>query len=152
MGWWSATILGGDSALDALGALAKACEVPLRMKRGRERTLSGYAFTRARVERNLAAMRAVVERPADPQRRAIAGQVLGVIVLFVGADVPPEVIALATACAQDDAWMREEGTRSARGRHIAELLAALAAHQPGHRTELEEEGLIAKVSRASGRR
>lgn len=146
MGWWSSTILGGDRPLDVLGDLARVCGIHFDMSGTRDDTLSGYPFERASVERSLGAMVASVRGNKFREDRAIAGQVLGVIILWTGAEAPEEVLTLCADCARDDDWMREEGTGSDRGGHIAALLVALGEHRPGRRASLDSEGLFEKMA------
>jgi len=168
MGWWSLTILGGDTPLDYVawigdrvfarigrdrvaGMLARAGE-PLDVANGRpgghliwppagERTELHHAVRAALgvVAPSLAAEFAEVD---DGGRYGL--QALAVVCMGYGAPMSAELRRLCGQAAFGDEWARTDTERRA---HIAQLVGAINGYRDGAPTRLEEVGLFAAIER-----
>ena len=145
MGWWSATVLGGDGPLDWLGNLNEtmgnkynydtdAPSGPLDY---------GYVFTREQVEEH---MPVLIERClASRWDKEVAFQVLGVMAMAVGAEIPEEAKAMIVDAAErDDACWRDEPADD-RKKYMRDLVEKIESHEAGQITLVNKEGLFEKI-------
>jgi len=142
MGWWSATIMGGDSPLDMQGVICDAMGVKYNFD---IKAAKGYVYDRGLIEKHLDAIVAVLE--ARKWEREIGFQVLGVMVLETGAKISAALRKRIIAAAEADEWMKEAGTGSERGKYIKDFIAAMKAHKPGRKTATTREGLFEAFAR-----
>lgn len=139
MGWWSATVLGGDAPLDHLNEIVE--RIGGRFDADAEGDDHCNVYTREQLEENFTA--AVEYCNGVSWDRNVAWQVLGHMVLRTGADLPEEARATMIEAAENDEWASEGD--SDRVRHMTDLIRALEAHQPGRQTYMKSEGLFEVV-------
>lgn len=108
----------------------------------------GYEYTRELIEEHLDALVAKIEADTcDPQ---VGWQVLGALVLHVGAEVPAAVREAIVKAAVGDAWANEDSEK--RVAYMTDLSDKMQAHEPGKCVELPKEGLMEKIAdRLEGR-
>lgn len=149
MGWWSTTVMGGDSPLDAEGDLydiifegskyQDGCE---RMDAEDEGELTKEAISKALLER----LPELLERVRGPALDLdIHRQVLGVMILKYGVpitDLTSEAIELAIDGAKCDEWAHEDEERAA---HMEAFILQLNEYD-GNLTEVKHEGLFEKLA------
>lgn len=138
MGWWSATVLGGDGPLDWHGDL---CDVMGVEMTDEGEGYYGYAYTRELVEKHMGAMMNKVE--SETWEPAIGWQVLGAIVLKVGATIPDGLKVAVIQATKDDEWAKEGDAE--RIRWMDELAQAIEKAPPGKRIDLSQEGLLGQI-------
>jgi hypothetical protein len=147
-GWWSKTILGGDTPLDYLGNIAHVLGVPCTYDDKRfegAEEFHCYMFTREQLESPDATKKLLALYKKTGYQREIMGQVIGTVYLWTGAKMPKKIKDLVIASAKADEWAREDAEREDR---IYDLIKAVKAHKPGQRVELREEGLFQKFREA----
>lgn len=149
MGWWSATILGGDSPLDDLGSLAKICGIG-HGDYEKPGNFHGYMFSKSVVEKNLKRLVEWCEANKYVEYRSIAYQVLGAVVLHTGAKISKALHKKLIDQAMADEWMREEGTGSERGRYVQAFVRMLKAHEPGKSVQIPDQGLFEQLAKVIG--
>ena len=127
MGWWSCTVLGGDPALDAHDALCDIMKV----------NIDKESYNRGIVEEYMGEMYSQVM--SDPSDRKIALQVLGVIILQVGASVSDEIKKSIIDAAITDDWANDknEPHRHEREFYMQDLIDKIANYKPGQEMELK---------------
>ena len=142
MGWWSCTVLGGDTPLDYLGVLA---EDVFGAKRNEDMTgdcYYGHCYTRELLESKLD--EAVEYLENDEYSESYVGfQVLGAMLLEVGANIPEAVRDRIIKAAKDDEWAKSG--HEERIFFMQDLIDKLQAHEAGQETELAHEGLWEKL-------
>lgn len=146
MGWWSATVLGGDPPLDWLGTLCDEMGVGMRDLDEDEDCdgYYGYPYTREGLEANLDKLVArIMKDEYDPH---IGFQVLGALLLHVGADIPDKVRTNICRACLADAWANEGD--SERLHYMTDLHDKVLASKPGVSVELAQEGLMEKIGEA----
>jgi len=142
MGWWSDTVMGGDTPLDKLGTIADAMGVKFSYDTPPPEApaeLHCYPFTRSAVEANLSAAVEALARNEGYEGN-IGRQALGVVILWTGAEMPDDVRDLIIEAAEADEWAAtgDDG----RVRHMADFILAVQKHRPGTRTSVTSEGLF----------
>lgn len=142
MGWWSATVLGGDPPLDWLGTLCD--EMGVEMVDCDEVECDGYygyPYTREGLEAKLPTL---VERIKEDTDEAHVGfHVLGALLLQVGADIPTKVKTVICRACLVDAWANDDEERTF---YMTDLHDKVLASKPGEPTELAVEGLMEKIA------
>lgn len=155
MGWWSATIMGGDTPLDMLARLCGVAGAPW----GPDTLDSwepGHVFDggdfhlfllrRHHIEGNLDKLVAELESiPNTYGDQRIAVQVFGAMVLHTGAAIPDDLRERIIESAKADEWASEGDAE--RQQYIDNFVAALRAHEPGRPHHLTEEGLLSQIER-----
>jgi hypothetical protein len=136
MGWWSKTVMGGDEPWDWESDFAHVMGV------GFDKDTRRYAYTRPLVEEHLHALLTRIEQFSRPWNVHIAHQVLGVVIMNVGADAPPELREGIAMAAERDEWAEEDEER--RG-YMTELAAKIRAHKAGEIVTLKREYLMDKI-------
>jgi len=150
MGWWSHTIMGGDTPLDYVGFLADELDVEYDGDYG-EGSFHGYRFTRD-----------VLEAPGvhgkikaaheNCYNDVVFGEVVGAVYLWAGAAIPAPVKKGILTCAKaelEDCESRKTGflRPDERAGYLRDLIEKIEAHKPGERVELVEEGLFENMAK-----
>jgi len=146
MGWWSATVLGGDPPLDWLGTLCVWMGIERNYDDGDKQDddrYYGYPYTRELLESNLDKLVGRIREKCLDEAH-IAFQVLGAMLLDVGADIPTEVKTLICRACLVDGWANEADKE--RLFYMTDLHDKIRAHKPGEKTELAVEGLMDKIA------
>ncbi len=148
MGWWSCTIMGGDTPLDAQGDMQDA--VGLRTEElypdsNDERVSDEYIHEQ--IKANVPAMIDVALSNSDNSwYPGVYKQVLGVMVMSAGCDPADEDVKLALKIAkegaEDDDWDDDE-----RREYIAAFIKQLDEYD-GTPQDPKSEGLFEKVMEA----
>lgn len=144
MGWWSGTILGGDTPLDYLGNLEDLlkCEklYPLenikRMEGVRQDIYDFGGLTKL--------VNAFITE--TDSYRNIQLQVLGIVLITIGMPIDETLRGLIIEASLDDEWMREEGTSSDRGYHIQRFIDAVREYD-GTPVMSNTEGLFEVIGK-----
>jgi hypothetical protein len=156
MGWWSASILGGDEPLDYLGDLADICGVGYRDKdesedltklsaqeREARATLYDYAFS-AEIVNDSATRKQMIKYCQEAYSPEIAHQVLGVILMATGAKIPKTLKQKIVKSAQKDEWANNPDEE--RMSYIQAFIAALNNYIDGTPVFTTVEGLFQKIN------
>jgi hypothetical protein len=147
MGWWSATVLGGDTPLDYLGELAEDVFESPRDLEAKGDCYYGHHYTREILESKLD--KAVKHLENDTYSESYVGfQVLGAMLLEVGADIPNDVREKIIDAAEKDEWAKSGDEE--RIFFMQDLIDKIRAHKPGQQTELANESLFEAWERAVG--
>jgi len=147
MGWWSATIMGGDSPLDYLGVICDRMGAPFDYDRGEG--LHGYHFSRNDLEKNMDAIVKMIEK--EKWEQSVYWQVLGVMIMASGAKAGQTLKNRIIREAKSDPWMTEDGPKSERAHHINDFIKAMKSHRAGRVTRLTDEGLFQALAKIEGR-
>lgn len=157
MGWWSASILGGDEPLDCLGDLADICGVSYRdqekteigklspEEQTRMATLYNYPFTSA-ILNNSETRKKMEKYCTKAYTPEIAYQVLGVILMATGAKIPKTLKNKIVHAAQNDEWALSKDEE--RISFIQSYIAALNNYTDGTPVSTTVEGLFQKMNEA----
>lgn len=152
MGWWSASVLGGDEPLDYLGDLAKICEVDCdsddienpdiseNFRKSLE-TLYHYSFTDKIVNDKIIQMVKYCEKASCPE---IAYQVLGVILMATGANISQSLKNTMIESAQKDAKANKD--HPDRVMVMKEFIQALELYKNKKPFFIGSEGLFQKMN------
>jgi hypothetical protein len=148
MGWWSATIMGGDTPLDELASI-------MDQVLGVEFNAEGeppegfiefhcYHINRKLVSNHYRALINYAAKHLDSNDYCgyIPGQVIAVLLLTVGSHIEDDDKQMLIRCAEADEWLKEDGPNSERAKYIKELINAINAAEPGKPTYLEGRGLL----------
>jgi hypothetical protein len=148
MGWWSATILGGDEPLDALGEIASLCDIDFcDDDDGFENTLHGFDFTRENFEPNLVSI--ITNFAKLRLISPISCSVLGAIILYTGSDVDEKLKSFLIDFIKTD--QSDEWDNGAERRfYIDDLCAKLENHKAGGRTFLVDESIWDRCNKELG--
>lgn len=149
MGWWSTTILGGDTPLDYLGNIAHVLGVPCTYDDPKRYpkdvdAFHCYLFTQERLESPDATKKLIALYQRTGYLQEIMGQVIGTVYLWTGAKMPEKIKKLVLASAKADEWAREDEERAD---HIYAFTKAVKMHKRGQRVELSEEGLFERMQK-----
>lgn len=147
MGWWSATILGGDPAYDCRGTYLDVMDLD---DEGDSDHFWFATFTmrtyRKKVNDNLPKLLTAARKlEAESYDVGIAGQVLGAMIMEVGAKMPAVVQKFILKCANKDEWATESEERK---KYIDDFIAKVTSYPPkgGVIVELACEGLFEKIA------
>lgn len=147
MGWWSDTIMGGDSPLDFLAVIGEVVGAKFDYEDERTPNFHGYHFTRGQLERRGVAAQLI--RKAPNWERTVYFQTIGAVYLWAGAKMTAALRGEVIRGAKQDEWMKEEGSMSSRGRHVQTLIRLVEKHwKGGVQVELKDEGLMQKFAEA----
>ena len=145
MGWWSASILGGDTPLDFLGDFADIVGVGSRDDE--EEGLSelyGYNFSKEILNDsvNLGKMLSY----ADKQKydKSIAYQVLAVILMATGSNISQTLKNKIISQSKKDEWYLSKNPE--RVAYIDQLIGSVELYKNGLPIILKSEGLFEKIS------
>ena len=115
MGWWSTSIMGGDSPLDFEDEFYGIAGVDKYPERGTRNELSKEV-----VEKNFDKFVSVVKKcDYEPE---VGWQVLAVVALSAGIDIPVSAMAEMKHACMNDPWAKENDSRK---RSVESLLDAL---------------------------
>ncbi len=148
MGWWSATVMGGDSPMDAEGDLFDIVFKGTKYEDGCDRMDAEGAGELTREDlaaKLLARLPDLNEYVSSGLDTDILKQVLGVMILEYGIpiiDPTREAIKLAIQGAKDDEWADEDEERAA---HMEAFILQLNEYD-GSPTEVTSEGLFEKLA------
>lgn len=148
MGWWSATIMGGDTPLDYLSEIGRLCGVEYEYSdKKREGAFCGYQFTRAKLK---AAMPKLLEWARYPKRYepSVAYTTLGAVMLWTGVRWTKALKDEFIGAANKDEWAMESRERAHFIRDFAEKVRTAVS---GVTVELVSEGLIEQMNKAATR-
>lgn len=136
MGWWSEAVMGGDVPMDWEGDISDYVG-------GHFNADEGHVYTREQLEANLLDVVGMIE--ADKYDPEIGLQVLGVMVMKVGAAIPDEVRDKILKAAEDDRWAAEDDRK--RKAHLRDFIKRVRAHKPGSTSEVPSPSLLDQVER-----
>ena len=144
MGWWSTTIMGGDTPLDMQHAIGKH----LGGEIGKE------SLELAQEELAQTGIDAILNRwgcgkPDEAfyiDKKSIGFQVLAYLMLQHGCEIKPEVKALMLENIPKDEWAAEDTERKT---HIDNLIQALENYN-GEPVQLTREGLFEVLAKKLG--
>lgn len=160
MGWWSASILGGDEPLDYLGDLADICGVGSREEDTNKTltpqeeqlasTLYSYEFT-AEIVNNSDTRIAMLKYCDKAYDKNIAYQVLGVILMATGGTISDSLKKKIIKSAENDEWAGSKDEE--RISYIQSFIAAVTNYTDGVPVYTTTEGLFQKINEhlASGK-
>lgn len=131
MGWWSEAVMGGDSPLDWEGDISDYIG-------GHFDADEGHIFTREQLESNLVDVVKRIETSGTDVK--IGLQVLGVLILKTGAQMPDEVRDKIVKAAEEDDWAAEDDRN--RKAHMRDLIEKIKAHEPGSKSEVPAPSLL----------
>lgn len=136
MGWWSKDIMGGDSPLDAKDLIFGICEVDEFPEDDSIVTLKKSDFEKHEAE--------ILKRLREEKNnqyydeRAIAFQVLGVLMMKAGAPISEELKAEILENSETDSWAKEDSERKA----IVENFHTALKNYNGKPIEIKSKGLF----------
>ncbi len=142
MGWWSCTVMGGDEPLDDLSIFGDECCINFDAEE--DESLHGWAFTREMVEGNIDKL---VKAAGND---AIMWHVLGVIIMWTGAEMSDRIRKMVIKAANGDPWANEEGWSSERGKHVEAFVKTVEGYKPGARVEVDYESLWDNFAKLTG--
>ena len=143
MGWWSATVMGGDAPLDCQGDLIEILGIDF----DESLKMENRGITRQLIEKNLKKIKKWLAGMKED--REIAYQVVAFHVLATGADVGKRLLKQLIDNAQDpevESWCDPDERRF----YMDDLKKALQGHKPGKVTKLKQEGLFQKIFEKAG--
>ena len=137
MGWWSATVMGGDTPLDYQGDMVDLCGVDYDKFADMD---YDHTKIRSEIESNLDKLVEYCNsvKYGEPE---IAWQVLGVIILESGSKLPDDIKTKIVEAADNDDWAQEDEERN---RYMKAFKYAVENYN-GTPTEIEYEGLFQKI-------
>ena len=138
MGWWSATVMGGDTPLDFQGDMLDQCGVDYNTFASMDYNLPNL---RSEIESNLGKLVEYCESETGDYRN-IAFQVLGVLILESGSTLSDEAKSKIEEAILDDEWANEGDEE--RQAHMASFHNQLLNYD-GTPTEVKYEGLFEKM-------
>lgn len=142
MGWWSTDILGGDGPYDVRGELIEV----IVGQRDPDAEHFWYMKGTKKSYRMLLNnnMRKVVRAAKNlAEGYEEAGQVLGYIIMELGANMSRRTKAFILQSARNDLWAQENDERKA---VIDDFIAKVKAYVPGKPVKMEHKGLFATIS------
>lgn len=139
MGWWSATILGGDTPLDILGEFADILGVD---NEGGLSELYEYSFTKRNLSKK-ANLDKLMVAAKEHDETSIAHQVLGVILMSTGSHIPTKLRIEIIQQAKQDEWYLENDDE--RVYFINDLINKITNYKDKP-TFVDTEGLMKKFN------
>jgi 8-oxo-dGTP diphosphatase len=137
MGWWDASVMGGDSPMDWEGTLCELAGGHYDDDSG------GHVYTRPQLESNLDQLLDHIASSSDEPH--IGFQVLGFMALKVGAELTSEARNMIIAAAESDPWAAEDSRE--RKAHMRDLIERIQAHKAGEKIEVPSKGLVEALHR-----
>ena len=151
MGWWSATILGGDTPLDYLGDFAS--QLKLSDTENGLGDLYGYEFSQEILNKkeNLNKLVRYADSIKDEDYRSIAYQVLGVILMSTGSKISGTLKEKIIDYAKKDEWYQNKTPD--RVFFIEDFINCVRNYKDGIPVFVKKEGLFEKIAEkvASGK-
>lgn len=144
MGWWSATILGGDTPLDCLGAFAS--ELGLDETENGLPELYGYEFSKEILNKkeNLNKLIKFCDSDQDPEDRSIPYQILGVILMATGSKISGTLKEKIIEYAKKDDWYQNKTPD--RVFYIEDFINSVRNYKDGTPVFVKKEGLFEKIA------
>lgn len=145
MGWWSATIMGGDTPLDIEAGLLETAGLSVF-----DYQEEGDELYRSKIESSINDMIYYIENEVskwgDPDYINIGYQVLGVMIMSSGAKILPGLQKRIITAADDDEWASEGNNE--RATYIHNFKTAIEQYDTNGGTSVivDEEGLFDKIS------
>jgi len=143
MGWWSETILGGDIPLDIQADLiVDVCNIAYD-------DFLDEPVTSFREDFNVALLNMV--RSAESYTgndRNIAYQVLGILLMSAGSEIPATVRTSIIKAAEEDEWAAEGNNK--RIEYVQQLIQAINQYDDRTPIRLDQEGLFDKFAEHFG--
>ena len=134
MGWWSTTIMGGDSPLDYEDAFYSICEVE-KWPEGKR----GMApLPKEAIESKLSLLIDNINKEEEGWYQQIGYQVLGVKMLKAGCEISEGLKAKIIQACNEDEWALEDEERK---KHCQDLARKVKDHT-NVSTEVESKGLF----------
>ncbi len=137
MGWWSTDIMGGDSPLDVKDEIFEICEVEEFDDNDGHTDL-----TKEDLVNNLEKILGYIRKQENNDyydERAIAFQVLGVLIMKAGAPISEELKAEIFENSKTDSWAQENEERA----QVVNLFhQALEVYDGKHPIEIKSRGLF----------
>lgn len=144
MGWWSTTIMGGDSPLDVEDGIYEICKA---QKWGEGK---GKGKIKIPVKNFMDKLPQIISYIEEERGwyLEIGYQVLGVMMMEIGAPIPEELKVRILQAAEADEWAKQDEVRRSHCHKFAKTLR----DYNGKSTKIESEGLFAAFNkfRASG--
>lgn len=149
MGWWSATIMGGDFPCDMMAELEDVLGLEDEKEYSEEQIRD---LINAKQHELFQAVQARENNLNWPPHAGITGQVLAVFILHFGATMTEEIRAYLIECAEKDEWAKqsdgETSDSSERKRHIDDLISKLRQYPlEGAATPIAHETLFDKFEK-----
>lgn len=147
MGWWSASILGGDTPLDFLGDFADIVGVGNRDDEDEGLSeLYGYNFSKEILNdsTNLSKMLSYADKRRGSEYQSIAYQVLAVILMATGANISQTLKNKISSHSKKDEWYLSKDPE--RVAYIEQLIGSVELYKNGLPIILQSEGLFEKIS------
>ncbi len=144
MGWWSATILGGDTPLDYLGDFAS--ELKLSDTENGLPELYGYEFSKEILNKkeNLTKLVSYADSIKDKEYRSIAYQILGVILMATGSKISGTLKEKIIEYAKKDEWYQNKTPD--RVFYIEDFINSVRNYKDGTPVFVKKEGLFEKIA------
>lgn len=141
MGWWSATIMGGDAPLDYQSYIYDWLGIDMF----NELNKSGYSkIPKKKFE---AEQDSLVKKLSKGSSSGIGLQVLGVMMMEAGAKISDKNKKLIIKAAEKDEWAKEDEGRKA---HIDAFIKALESYDGKTPVKTTSEGLFEAFSKHTG--
>jgi hypothetical protein len=137
MGWWSTDIMGGDSPLDAKDEIFGICHVEEFPETGTQ-----VSLTKEDISNNLPKILEYVRSQANNpyyDEKAIAYQVLGVLMMKAGAEISPELKTEILEASDTDSWSE---TNDDRARTVQNFHKAIEAYDNVNPVLITSRGLF----------
>lgn len=150
MGWWSSTIMGGDTPLDfegsindvvGLGYKPKASEIIKKLTEGQTKFINGGIDD---ILNRWGCGKPDEEFYID--HKSIGFQVLAVMLMNEGIKINEELKALMLEWIPKDYWAGENEERK---KHVDNLLENLNNYDPSNPVDIHSEGLLEQISKLS---
>lgn len=148
MGWWSATILGGDAPYDYRGAFIDLMGCDDSGPRDTNHFWFGTYTIRTYRKKMNENLEKIYNRARKYDEEAyyvgVPGQVLGAMILELGAKMPKKVRKFIIESAEKDDWAKQDEERK---KYIDDFIEKVKAYpeRGGKVVELAREGLMGKI-------
>lgn len=131
MGWWSATIMGGDSPCDQRCVFE---DIVMKVNKLKHNGFDDQVeFTPAHVNKAATKLLAQAKKDNDDSYdQGIAGQVLGVFMMENGATISASTKAFIIESARMDEWAQEEAERKRYINKFIKQVQTYKAKKPKH--------------------
>lgn len=146
MGWWSATILGGDTPMDYVGDMKDIANINDYDYDKEEDILLAPNVVKDRVNK---AIRKLVKYCDNSHDIDIAYQVLGVVIMTSGAKLSDQLRTFIISAARNDEWAkRDTSVDKERKTYINRFVRQLQRYpsEGGRPRTIAQEGLFEKMS------
>jgi len=144
MGWWSATIMGGDMPLDIEAGLLETAGIPVF-----DYQEAGDELYRSKIESSINDMIYYIENEVskwgDPNYVDIGYQVLGVMIMSSAAKLPSGLQKRIITAADDDEWASEGDNDRATFIHNFKTAIEQYDTNGGTAVLVDSEGLFEKI-------